>query len=152
MNKSQRIYFNTGTTANAGDGGLDKTFQIKLEQDVDTLEFLSLKLGTSDIYQNFNADYGVLFGRVLANGGVGIPNAKISIFIPLTDEDAADPELYSVYPYKTPRDKNTEGKRYNLLPRVAKKDPTTGEISPKQPFGSFPIKEEVVANPPVLDV
>ena len=152
MNKSQRIYFSTGTTGNAGNAALDKTFQVKLEQDIDSLEFLSLKIGTADVYQNFNSDYGVLFGRVLANGGIGIPNVRISIFIPLTDEDANNKEIYSIYPYKTPRDKNNEGKRYNLLPRVAKRDPVTGIITPKQPFGSFPIKEEIVGNLPFLDV
>ena len=148
MNKSQRIYFSTGYTGNQN---LDKYVKVKLEQDVETLEFMSMSLGTADVYQNFNADYGVLVGRVIANGGIGIPNARISIFIPLTDEDALNPELYSVYPYKTPRDENNEGKRYNLLPRVSKKDPITEIIKPKQPFGSFPIKEEVVANPPFLE-
>lgn len=149
MNKSQRIYLSSGDT---GNDSQDKYIKVRLEQDIETLEFMSLKLGTADIYQNFNADYGVLVGRVIANGGIGIPNAKISIFIPLTDEDAENKEIYSIYPYKTPRDKNNEGKRYNLLPRVAKKDSETGIISPKQPFGSFPIKEEIVGNLPFLDV
>ena len=149
MNKSQRIYFSTGDTENKNQ---DKYIKVKLEQDVETLEFMSMSLGTADVYQNFNADYGVLVGRVIANGGIGIPNVKISIFIPLTDEDAENKDIYSVYPYKTPRDKNNEGKRYNLLPRVARKDPKTGIITPKQPFGSFPIKEEIVGNLPFLDV
>ena len=149
MNKSQRIYFSTGDTGNKNQ---DKYIKVKLEQDVETLEFMSMSLGTADVYQNFNADYGVLVGRVIANGGIGIPNVKISIFIPLTDEDAENKDIYSVYPYKTPRDKNNEGKRYNLLPRVARKDPKTGIITPKQPFGSFPIKEEIVGNLPFLDV
>lgn len=148
MNKSQRIYLNTGNT---GNDNQDKYIKIKLEQDVETLEFMSLSLGTADVYQNFNADYGILVGRVLANGGIGIPNARISIFIPLSDEDAQDKDIYSVYPYTTPRDKNNEGKRYNLLPRVAQKDPQTGIITPKQPFGSFPIKEEIVGNLPFLN-
>ena len=147
MNKSQKIYFSTGDT---GNNNLDKYVKVKLEQDVETLEFMSIKLGTTDVYQNFNADYGVLVGRVLANGGIGIPNAKISIFISLTDEDAENEEIYSVYPYKTPRDKNNEGKRYNLLPRVSKINPETQQPEPKQAFGSFPIKEEVVTNPPFL--
>ena len=149
MNKSQRIYFSTGDTGNENQ---DKFITVKLEQDIDTLEFMSLKLGTTDVYQNFNADYGVLIGRVLANGGIGIPNAKISIFIPVDDVDAADPEIYSVYPYMTPRDENNDGKRYNLLPRVPEKDPVTKQLHPKQAFGSFPLKEEVVANPPFLEV
>jgi len=149
MNKSQRIYLNTGDTENQNQ---DKYIKVKLEQDVDNLEFMSLSLGTADVYQNFNADYGVLVGRVIANEGIGIPNAKISIFIPLTDEDTNDSEVYSIYPYKTPRDKNNEGKRYNLLPRVGEIDLVTGDIKPKQPFGSFPIREEIVTNESFLNV
>jgi hypothetical protein len=146
MNKSQRIQLSSGTTNN------DNYIKIQLEQNVDTLEFLSMSINTKDAYLNFNADYGVLVGRVIANGGIGVPNAKISIFIPLTDEDANNSEINSIYPYKTPRDKNNEGKRYNLLPRVAKIDPITQISSPKQPFGSFPIKEELVTNESYMNV
>jgi hypothetical protein len=146
MNKSQRIYLNTGTTGN------NKTIFFKLEQDVELIEFMSMSIFTTDAYQNFNSNYGVLIGRVTANGGIGIPNAKISIFIPLTDTDAQDGDIASIYPYTTPRDTNAEGKRYNLLPRVAVFDPVTGTYSPKQPFGSFPIKPEIVTNQDFLDV
>lgn len=149
MNKSQRIYFSSGETGNESQ---DKYLKVKLEQNIESIEFLSISLGTEDVYQNFNADYGVLIGRVLANDSIGIPNARISIFIPLTDEDAENSDIYSIYPYKTPRDKNNEGKRYNLLPRVSKKDPITGLITPKQPFGSFPIREEIIGNEPFLNV
>jgi hypothetical protein len=149
MNKSQRIYLNTGNTGNQNE---DKFITVKLEQDVETLEFMSMTLRTKDVYQNFNADYGVLIGRVLANGGIGIENAKISIFIPITDEDASNPDIYKLYPYTTPRDKNTEGKRYNLLPRVSKRNPETNQLEPKQAFGSFPIKEEIVTNETFLEV
>lgn len=147
MNKSQRIYLDVNNPVNT-----DKYVKIKLEQDVNTLEFLTMSINTNDVYRDFNADYGILVGRVIANDGIGIRNAKISIFIPLTDEDAEDNEIASIYPYKSPRDKNNDGKRYNLLPRVAKKDPLTNIISPKQPFGSFPIKEELVTNVPFLNV
>ena len=149
MNKSQRIYLETGNTSNVG---LDMHIKIKLEQDVDTLEFLTMKLDANDAYQNFNSDYGVLIGRVLANGGVGIPNTKISVFIPLTDSDANDGEITSIYPYTTPRDTNNEGKRYNLLPRVSQYDTNVGTYKPAQPFGSFLIKPELVSNQPFLDV
>lgn len=149
MNKSQRIHLNTGDTGNLDD---PKYFTVRLEQDVETLEFMSMTLRTKDVYQNFNADYGVLVGRVLANGGIGVENAKVSIFIPITDEDASNPDIYKIYPYTTPRDKNNEGKRYNLLPRVSKRDPETDEIRPKQAFGSFPIKEEIVTNETFLEV
>jgi hypothetical protein len=146
MNKSQKIYFSSGTTTN------DNSIKVRLEQDVDTLEFLSMKIDTKEVYQDFNADYGVLVGRVTANGGVGVENAKISVFLPLSDEDAQDPRIYRIYPYKSPRDKNTEGKRYNLLPRVSRRNPVTDELEPKQAFGSFPIREEIVTNEPFLNV
>lgn len=149
MNKSQKIYFSTGDTGNQY---LDKYITVKLEQDVETLEFMSLKLGTADAYQNFNSDYGVLVGRILANDGIGVPNAKISIFLPIDDTDAEDSEIYSLYPYKTPRDKNNDGKRYNLLPRVSKINPSTNQLEPKQAFGSLPIKEEMLGNAPLLEI
>jgi hypothetical protein len=132
--------------------GSDMYIKVKLEQDVKTVEFLTMKLDTKDAYQNFNANYGVLIGRVVANGGVGIPNTKISIFIPLSNVDAEDGEITSIYPYTTPRDKNNEGKRYNLLPRVSQYDPKVGTYKPAQPFGSFLIKPELVTNQPFLNV
>jgi len=146
MNKSQRIYLDPTTTED------DLHLKVRLEQETDSLEFLSMSVDLKDAYQDFNADYGVLIGRVVANGGIGIPNAKISVFIPLSDEDASNSDIMSIYPYKTPRDKNNDGKRYNLLPRVSVVDPKTGGTHPKQPFGSFPIKEEVVTNSEFLDV
>jgi len=146
MNKSQRIYFNSNQ------GETDKYIKVRLEQETDSLEFLSMRIDTKDVYRDFNADYGVLVGRVTANGGVGIQNARISIFIPLAEEDYDNGDIKSIYPYKTPRDKNKEGKRYNLLPRVSRINPANGEIKPKQPFGSFPTKEEVITNSEFLDV
>ncbi|GAG88865.1 unnamed protein product, partial [marine sediment metagenome] len=125
---------------------------VSLDQDTNFLEILSLKISQKEAYQFFNADYGVLVGRVIANGGVGIPNAKVSIFIPITDEDKENAEIRAAYPYETPRDKNIYGKRYNLLPRVAQEDPETGSFKPKQPFGSFPTKDEVVTNETWLEV
>ena len=145
MNNSKRIYADVNNPT-------EKNIKIKLEQDTNFLEILSLQISQKEAYQFFNADYGVLVGRVIANEGVGIPNAKVSIFIPVTDEDREDSEIYAIYPYITPRDKNLENKRYNLLPRVAKEEPETGALKPKQPFGSFPTKEELVANDTWLEV
>jgi hypothetical protein len=144
MNKSQRIRTNIDFSG-------DKNLKVKLEQGVDTLEILSLKIDQRDLYQFFNCDYGVLIGRVNANGGVGIPNAKISIFIPIDEEDEAREEIRAIYPYKTPRDQDADGKRYNLLPRVAT-EREDGSVKPIQPFGSFPTKEEFVANETYLEV
>ena len=146
MYNSQKIEVSTNNS------NVDKNIKVNLVQDVDTLEIMTLKIDTKDVYNNFNADYGVLIGRVNANGGVGISNVRVSIFIPLDEDDMSNGNIVSLYPYETPRDKNKEGKRYNLLPRVSKKDPNTGEIIPKQPFGSFPIKEEIVTNKTQLEV
>jgi hypothetical protein len=147
MNTSKRIYFpKTGNTNST------KYVKFKLEQTIDTYEFLSLKVSTKEAYQNFNADFGVLIGRVVANEGVGIPNAKVSIFIPLDDNDAQNGEIRNIYPYTSPRDKDIDGKIYNLLPRVSKQDPITKIISPKQPIGSFPIKEEILTNETYLNI
>lgn len=140
MNSSQKINLNEINRE------YDKHIKIKLENEIETLEFLSIKINSTDIYQSFNADYGVLVGRVVANNGIGVPNAKISIFIPLDEEDEINEEIKYIYPYKNPRDKNNEGKRYNLLPRVGKIDQSTGVVRPQQAFGSFPIKEEIVTN------
>src|SRR5210317_1322710 len=64
--------------------GVDKNIKVEVSQDFDFLEILSLKLRQEDLYTQFCADYGVVVGRVIANGGVGIPNAHISILFLLT--------------------------------------------------------------------
>ena len=68
-------------------GGDDKHLKVKLEQSFDFLEVLSLKISQEDLYADFCSNYGVVVGRVLANQGFGVPNSKVSIFIPITDED-----------------------------------------------------------------
>jgi len=130
----------------------NKHIIVKLEQNVDTLEIMSLNLNSKDIYNSFNSDYGVIIGRVIANNNIGVPNAKISIFIPLNENDVNNSDIVSIYPYETPRTKNNYGKRYNLLPRVSEYEPESNEIKPKQPFGSFPTKEEVLTNTTYLEV
>ena len=145
MNKSQRIKVDLQSLE-------DNNIKVKLDQDVDFFEIMSMKIDTKEFYANFNADYGVLVGRVIANNGIGVENAKVSIFIPLTEEDENDGTITNLYPYKTPRDKNRAGKRYNLLPRVGRLDPSDDKIKPKQPFGSFPIKPEIVTNPTFMKV
>ena len=144
MNKSYRIKIDPSTETT-------NQIKVKLEQDVETLEFLTMSIDTKEFYNNFNADYGVLVGRVIANGGVGVPNAKVSIFIPLADEDVNNQNIISLYPYKSPTDKNREGKRYNLLPRVGQFN-QDGTVSPVQPFGSFPIKPELITNSKYMNV
>ena len=96
--------------------GVNKTINVDLEQDFEFLEILSLKIQQADIYTRNCANYGVLVGRVTANNGLGIPNARVSVFIPIDSVDESNPIISSIYPYKSPTDKNEDGYRYNLLP------------------------------------
>ena len=96
-------------------GDKDKNITFELNQDFDLLEILSLSLTQQEVYTRMCADFGVVVGRVTTNGGFGIPNAKVSIFIPLDAEDEENEVIKFLYPFKEPFDVNDEGKRYNLL-------------------------------------
>lgn len=96
--------------------GITKSINVELEQEFEFLEILSLKLNQTDIYLRACSDYGVIVGRVTANNGLGLPNARVSIFIPIDNVDQSNPVISSIYPYKSPEDKNEDGYRYNLLP------------------------------------
>jgi hypothetical protein len=96
--------------------GSNKTINVQLDQEFEFLEILSLKIQQSDIYTRSCADYGVIVGRVTANNGLGIPNARVAVFVPITNVDESNPLISSIYPYESPSDKNEDGYIYNLLP------------------------------------
>ena len=73
------------------DIGKDQKVTIELKQDYDLLEILSLKFTQQEAYTSLCSDYGVVCGRVTANNGLGIPNVKISIFVPQKTTDSSDP-------------------------------------------------------------
>jgi len=125
--------------------GVDKEVRLKIDQDFDFLEILSLKLRQEDIYDRFCADYGVIAGRVVANSGFGVPNVNVSVFIPLDEIDENDPIISTLYPYKTIIQKNEDGYRYNLLPYVKEYDGHT-------PTGTFPTREDLLTRKEVLEV
>ena len=125
--------------------GIDKNINVKIDQDFDFLEILSLKLRQEDLYTRFCADYGVVVGRVIANGGYGVPNAHVSVFVPIDNMDENDPIISTLYPYKTPTSKNEDGYRYNLLPYEA-------EYSGHNPTGTFPSRDDVLTRNEVLQV
>ena len=135
QNKSVRIKTKIG----------DKNLMVNLDQNFDFLEILSLKISQQDLYRTFCADYGVLVGRVIANKGFGVPNAKISVFIPVTDEDEKDDLIEQLYPFKDITSKNSQGYRYNLLLSEA-----TCELN--TPVGTFPTKEDVLNSDIQLDI
>jgi hypothetical protein len=128
------------------DIGKDQNITVELKQDYDLLEILSLKFTQKDTYTSLCSDYGVVCGRIIVNNGFGIPNAKISIFIPLSDEDSTDPVISALYPFKDPSERNEETNyRYNLLP--ARK-----QHGGHEPTGTFPDQLEVLNREEVLEV
>jgi len=136
MSKSYRIRTKLGT---------DQNIRMNVEQDFDFLEILSLKLRQEDVYSRFCADYGVVVGRVVANSGFGIPNARVSIFIPVEDMDLEDPVISTLYPYKSPTQKNEDGYRYNLLPYEK-------QYGGHTPTGTFPSRSDVLTRNEVLEI
>lgn len=139
MSKSIRIR----TTPN----GDDKFIKINMEQDFDFVEILSLKISQKELYTRFCADYGAIVGRVIVNNGFGVPNAKVSVFIPVDDVDNLDPETRNLYPFETIADTDTDGIRYNLLPSS---NETNDECF--TPVGTFPDKRQFLDNDNMLDV
>lgn len=136
-NKTFRIRTNVGET--------DNVLNVNLTRDVELLEILSLKLNKSHTYHLMTSNSGVIIGRVIANGGFGIPNAKISVFIPISDIDSNDTILTSLYPYKTLQTRDKENRRYNLFPNYKKN-------SCYQVIGTFPEKRLILDNDTVLEV
>jgi hypothetical protein len=125
--------------------GQDKYINVNLEQDWESLEILSLKILANDLYTRFCADYGVVVGRVFVNNGFGLPNAKVSVFIPLEEADELNPVISELYPYKSITDTNEEGYRYNLLPKLPSYNGHTST-------GSFPNKGDVLMDNSYIEV
>lgn len=125
--------------------GVDKSIKVLIDQEFEYLEILSLKVLQSQIYTRQCSDYGVIIGRVSANDGFGIPNAKVSVFIPLTNEDTTNPIISDLYPYKTLSELNEDGYRYNLLPYRP-------SYSNHSPTGTFFDKHDVLVDPTLIEV
>ena len=142
MSKSYRIRTTPGQENN---GYLN--VNVDLSQNYDHLEILSLKISQKDDYQDFCADYGVIAGRVIVNNGFGVPNVKVSIFVPVEDADLTDPVKSAIYPYTEPfpDQKNRNGIRYNVLPKNQQSFDHT-------PVGTFPKKREVLDGNTTLEI
>ncbi len=125
--------------------GTNKTINVQLDQDFEFLEILSLKLRQVDVYNRDCSNYGVLVGRVTANNGFGVPNAKVSIFIPIETVDESNPIITSIYPYKSPEDKNEDGYRYNLLPYEK-------SYSVHAATGTFPSRTDALGNETAIEI
>ena len=121
--------------------GDDKYLKLKLDQKFDFIEILSLKISQDEAYEKFCSDYGVIVGRVIVNSGFGVPNAKVSVFIPIDEIDKNDSNIKNLYPYEVVTDKDLDGVRYNLLPsEVENNNPCF------TPVGTFPSKRQILDN------
>ncbi len=146
----------------------DKFINVKLGQTYESMDILSLKIFQKDLYRLFDAEYGIIVGRVLGQG-VGIPNAKVSVFIPIDEEDITNPttlddikkiEAAALYPFESVFDKDGNGKVYNLLPKYGRNRNFNGfpdnnygiGATPKTPVGTFPEKDEILVNETVAYV
>lgn len=136
-NKSYRIRTNVGEET----GNI--SIPVSLVQDFDSVDILSLSIKSIDEYRKHSANYGVVVGRVLANNGFGIPNAKISVFIDADSED--DAVMKYLYPYSSSFDENSDKVRYNLLP-----DEYVSDCH--QIVGTFPNKRFMLDNDVLLEV
>ena len=125
--------------------GVDKAIKVNLEQDFDSINILSLKILQSEIYNRQCSDYGAVVGRVFVNGGFGLPNARVSVFIPLEEQDSTNPVITDIYPYTSIADIDEEGYRYNLLPKEPSYD---GHAA----TGTFPTRKEVLLDQSYIEV
>ena len=125
--------------------GKDQRVTVEIKQDYDLLEILSLKFSQQDVYTSLCADYGVVCGRVTANDGFGIPNAKVSIFVPQLTKDSDDPVISALYPYTSISEKDENNYRYNLLPSRKQHG---GHV----PTGTFPDQTDILTREEYLEV
>ena len=134
--KSYRIRANVGK---------EQVIKTCLTQDIDFLEVLSLKINQMDTYKLHVSNYGIIVGRILANDGFGVPNAKVSVFLKLSDEDAERSDIVNFYPYKSITNNDKNNKRYNLLPDSSNDDCY-------KVVGTFPSKRLVLDNDTEIEI
>ena len=137
FNKSYRIRTEIGENA--------PSLHVKLDRNYDTLEIMSLKIDQVNSYKLHTSEYGVVAGRVLANDAFGVPNAKVSVFINIDNNDINDVVKTILYPYNTTYSKDKNGVRYNLLPNEQITNCHTV-------IGTFPEKQYMLDNDSVLEV
>ena len=142
-NKSYRIRTKIGVTEDSPVE--DKYLTVKLTNDIDSIEIMSLKIKQENAYKFHAADYGVVVGRAIANGGFGVPNVKVSVFIAASDITINDPIYRAIYPYERVTAKNKDNIRYNLLPDTADDDCY-------QVVGTFPNKRLVLDDDNYLEI
>ena len=125
--------------------GKDQIVNLELKQDFDFLEVLSLRFTQKDVYSSMCSDYGVVCGRISVNNGLGVPNARVSLFVPQLEKHSNDPVISALYPYTEIGDKNSNNYRYNLLP-------SRKQHGGHEPTGTFFDQEDILTREEVLEV
>lgn len=133
MDKSLRIRANIGS---------DTVIKANVSNDIKTLDILSLSIAQASKYKRLSSNYGIVVGRVLGNNAYGVPNAKLSVFVPLTDNNSS---IESIYPFYNVRGKDRDGIRYNLFQ-------TQNDDVCHRNIGTFPSKRYVLDNDSVIEV
>jgi len=124
----------------------EKVVRVKLDQEFESLDVLSLKITNSEAYRRMCSDFGVIVGRVALNSGYGVENAKVTVFVPITEEDLNRPEITQLYPFTSVTDTFPNGVRYNLLPRVRNNNPShraVGNFFDTSDFSQYPQTVEI---------
>lgn len=118
---------------------------VKLMQEYNSFEILSLKINTNDTYRSYTSTEGIVVGRVsTANNGLGIPNVRVSIFVPKGTYTQSDEEAV-LYPFSAPTDTDGDRVRYNLLP-------SDSDVDCYQVIGTLPTKRKILDNETVCEV
>ena len=125
--------------------GKDQIVNLELKQDFDFLEVLSLRFTQKDVYSSMCSDYGVVCGRISVNNGLGVPNARVSLFVPQLEIHSNDPVISALYPYTEIGDKDSNNYRYNLLP-------SRKQHGGHEPTGTFFDQEDILTREEVLEV
>ena len=142
-NRSYRLRTKVGVTKDSPIE--DKYLTVKLDSEIDTIDIMSLKIRQENAYKFHAADYGVVVGRAIANGGFGVPNVKVSVFIAASQATKNDAIYNAIYPYERVTQKNTDNIRYNLLPDALDDDCY-------QVVGTFPNKRLVLDDNNYLEI
>lgn len=118
---------------------------VKLMQEYNSFEILSLKINTNDTYRSYTSTEGIVVGRVsTANNGLGIPNVRVSIFVAKGTYTQSDEEAV-LYPFSAPTDTDGDRVRYNLLP-------SDSDVDCYQVIGTLPTKRKILDNETVCEV
>ena len=118
---------------------------VNLMQEYNSFEILSLKINTDDTYRSYTSTEGIVVGRVsTANNGLGIPNVRVSIFVPKGAYEQSDEESV-IYPFSSPTDKDGDRVRYNLLP-------SESDVACYQIIGKLPSKRKILDNETICEV